>query len=93
MAHTKAGGSTKLGRDSQSKRLGVKKFGSQIVKAGNIIVRQRGAKWEPGQNVGVGSDDTIYAKIAGTVSFQKKAVQSFTGEKSQKTIVSVVPVE
>ena len=92
MAHTKAGGSTRLGRESESKRLGVKKFGGEIVKAGNILVRQRGAKWEPGTNVKVGKDDTIYAAIDGHVTFQKKAVASFTGHKNQKTIVSVTPL-
>lgn len=93
MAHTKAGGSTKLGRESESKRLGIKRFGGEIVKAGNILVRQRGAKWEPGQNVRVGKDDTIFALIDGHVSFQKKAVMTFTGRKAEKTIVSVTPLE
>jgi large subunit ribosomal protein L27 len=93
MAHTKAGGSTRLGRESESKRLGIKKFGGQIVKAGNIIVRQRGAKWEPGQNVGVGKDDTVFAMIDGHVKFEKKGVMKFTGKKEQKTIVNVVPLE
>jgi large subunit ribosomal protein L27 len=92
MAHTKAGGSTKLGRESQSKRLGVKKFGGQIVRTGNIIVRQRGAKWEPGLNVRVGKDDTIFAIVDGHVKFEKKAVQSFTSRKNQKTIVSIEPL-
>ena len=93
MAHTKAGGSTRLGRESESKRLGIKKFGGEIVKAGNIIVRQRGAKWEPGQNVGVGKDDTVFSMIDGHVQFEKKAVMTFTGRKTQKTIVNVVPLE
>lgn len=93
MAHTKAGGSTKLGRDSRSKRLGVKKFGGQIVKAGNIIVRQRGSKWEPGQNVMTGKDDTIFAVIDGHVKYSRKAVKSFTGKKREKTVVSVVPIK
>lgn len=93
MAHTKAGGSTRLGRESESKRLGIKKFGGQIVKAGDIIVRQRGAKWEPGQNVGVGKDDTVFSMIDGHVKFVKKAVMRFTGKRSQKTIVNVVPLE
>lgn len=93
MAHTKAGGSTKLGRESESKRLGIKKFGGQIVRAGNIIVRQRGAKWEPGTNVRVGKDDTIFALIDGHVKFEKKAVMAFTGRKAQKTIVSIEPLE
>ncbi len=93
MAHTKAGGSTSLGRDSQSKRLGIKKSGGQFVKTGNIIIRQRGSKWEPGRNVMVGSDDTIYAVADGRVHFSQKAIKKFTGQKIEKTIVSVVPVK
>lgn len=93
MAHTKAGGSTRLGRDSQSKRLGVKKFGGQLVRAGNILVRQRGCKWEPGKNVMIGKDHTIFAVIDGHVEFSKKALTKFTGKKKEKTIVSVVPIK
>jgi large subunit ribosomal protein L27 len=91
MAHTKAGGSTRLGRDSKSKRLGIKKFGGQIVKSGNILVRQRGSKWAAGNNVGVGKDDTIFAVTDGHVEFKMKARMSHTGKKIEKTIVSVVP--
>ncbi|RMG31170.1 MAG: 50S ribosomal protein L27 [Gammaproteobacteria bacterium] len=69
MAHKKAGGSTRNGRDSESKRLGVKRFGGQFVKAGNIIVRQRGTRFHPGVNAGVGKDHTIYAKADGYVKF------------------------
>ncbi|MBF0345264.1 MAG: 50S ribosomal protein L27 [Nitrospirae bacterium] len=72
MAHKKGVGSTRNGRDSQSKRLGVKKYGGQVVKAGNILVRQRGTKFHPGENVGIGSDDTLYSKIAGVVTFERK---------------------
>ena len=72
MAHKKAGGSTKNGRDSESKRLGVKKYGSEFVKAGNIIIRQRGTPVKPGLNVGCGKDHTLFAKIDGYVLFQKK---------------------
>ena len=72
MAHKKAGGSTKNGRDSHSKRLGVKRFGGEHVLAGNIIVRQRGTKWRPGKNVGLGRDHTIYALIDGHVEFARK---------------------
>lgn len=72
MAHKKAGGSTRNGRDSESKRLGVKIFGGQVVKAGNIIVRQRGTKFHPGTNVGCGKDHTLFAKSAGIVQFQVK---------------------
>jgi large subunit ribosomal protein L27 len=91
MAHTKAGGSTRLGRESQSKRLGVKKFGDQLVKTGNIIIRQRGSKWVAGENTRVGGDDTIYAATAGHIKFKQKALRKFTGKKAPKTIVSVVP--
>ena len=72
MAHKKAGGSTRNGRDSESKRLGVKKFGGQIVVAGNILVRQRGTKFHPGRNVGCGRDHTLFATAGGTVSFESK---------------------
>ena len=70
MAHKKAGGSSRNGRDSQSKRLGVKKFGGEAVLAGNIIVRQRGTKYYPGQNVGVGKDHTLFALTDGRVAFR-----------------------
>ena len=72
MAHKKAGGSTRNGRDSESKRLGVKRYGGELVKAGNIIVRQRGTKIHPGENVGCGKDHTLFAKADGQVKFQKK---------------------
>ena len=72
MAHKKAGGSTRNGRDSESKRLGVKKFGGQLVLPGNIIVRQRGTKFHPGKNVGCGKDHTLFSKVDGRVSFVKK---------------------
>jgi large subunit ribosomal protein L27 len=83
MAHKKAGGSSKNGRDSESKRLGVKCYGGQQVVPGNIIVRQRGTRFHPGLNVGLGRDHTIYAKAAGRVVFETK------GPKSRK-LVSVV---
>ena len=86
MAHKKAGGSTRNGRDSESKRLGLKKFGGQFVNAGNIIVRQRGTKFHPGVNVGCGRDHTLYAKADGVVEFAVK------GPLKRKTI-SVVPAE
>jgi large subunit ribosomal protein L27 len=72
MAHKKGVGSSRNGRDSESKRLGVKRFGGQFVQAGNILVRQRGTKFHPGMNVGKGSDDTLFAKIDGVVSFERK---------------------
>lgn len=73
MAHKKAGGSTRNGRDSHSKRLGLKRFGGEQVIAGNIIVRQRGTKYHPGTNVGIGSDHTLYAKTDGAVEFKIRA--------------------
>ena len=76
MAHKKAGGSTSNGRDSVSKRLGVKMFGGQVVNPGNIIVRQRGTKFHPGQNVGCGKDHTLYAKSEGVVRFAVKGPQN-----------------
>lgn len=85
MAHKKAGGSSRNGRDSAGRRLGVKKFGSQTVLAGNIIVRQRGTKWHPGKNVGIGKDHTIFAKIAGIVTFVH------SGHK-KRTYIDVTPV-
>ena len=72
MAHKKAGGSSRNGRDSESKRLGLKIFGDQFVKAGGIILRQRGTKMHPGENVGLGKDHTLFAKVAGKVSFTIK---------------------
>ena len=71
MAHKKGMGSTRNGRDSEAKRLGVKKFGGEIVKAGNILVRQRGTKVHPGNNVGRGGDDTLFAKVSGYVKFER----------------------
>jgi large subunit ribosomal protein L27 len=83
MAHKKAGGSSKNGRDTAGRRLGVKKFGGEAVTAGNIIIRQRGTKWHPGSGVGMGVDHTIFATVDGTVSFKTRA--------SQRSIVSVLP--
>jgi large subunit ribosomal protein L27 len=85
MAHKKGEGSVKNGRDSQSKRLGVKIFGGQPAIAGNIIVRQRGTVYHPGKNVSVGKDYTLFADVDGVVEFRKS--------KGDKTIVSVAPVE
>ena len=84
MAHTKGVGSSKNGRESESKRLGVKVFGGQFAKAGNIIVRQRGTVHNPGENVGIGKDHTLFALIDGTVVFRKK--------RNNKSYVSVEPV-
>jgi len=83
MAHKKAGGSSRNGRDSKGRRLGVKKFGGESVIGGNIIIRQRGTKWHPGANVGLGVDHTIFALVEGTVSFQTKG--------NGRSYVSVIP--
>jgi large subunit ribosomal protein L27 len=72
MAHKKAGGSSRNGRDSKGRRLGVKKFGGETVNSGNILVRQRGTKWHPGANVGIGTDHTLFALIGGTVAFRSR---------------------
>ncbi len=84
MAHKKGAGSSRNGRESESKRLGVKIFGGQIVKAGNIIVRQRGTQHHPGDNVGMGKDHTLFALVPGTVVFRKK--------RNDRSFVSVEPV-
>jgi large subunit ribosomal protein L27 len=83
MAHKKAGGSSRNGRDSAGRRLGVKRFGGEKVLAGNILIRQRGTKWRTGQGVGLGKDHTIFATVDGTVSFQTKS--------NGRTYVSVNP--
>lgn len=93
MAHRKAGGSTALGRDSISKRLGVKIFGDQKVKKGNIIIRQRGTKWHPGENVKRGEDDTLFAMTDGTVKFVTKKVRNYTGKLVSRSYVSIIPSE
>ena len=84
MAHKKAGGSSRNGRDSDGRRLGVKKFGGEAVRGGNIIVRQRGTKWHPGANVGCGKDHTLFALAEGKVLFQTKG--------NGRAYVSVVPM-
>ena len=89
MAHTKAKGSTRLGRESAAQRLGVKLFGGQKVKTGMILVRQRGSKWYAGDGVARGKDDTLYALHDGMVRFSKKAIRKFTGNLKQVTKVSV----
>jgi large subunit ribosomal protein L27 len=86
MAHKKAGGSSRNGRDSKSKRLGVKRYGNEKVIAGNILVRQRGTKFHPGTNVGRGKDDTLFATADGIVKFERK------GPKNRKFISVIPPV-
>lgn len=83
MAHKKAGGSSRNGRDTAGRRLGVKKFGGEAVIAGNIIIRQRGTQWHPGTGVGIGVDHTIFATVDGVVSFKTRA--------NQRSTVSVIP--
>ncbi|MCP5274466.1 MAG: 50S ribosomal protein L27 [Burkholderiales bacterium] len=85
MAHKKAGGSSRNGRDSESKRLGVKRFGGELIPAGSIIVRQRGTRFHPGVNVGMGKDHTLFAKIAGKVSFGTRGAL-------KRKVVDVTPV-
>ncbi|CAB1367638.1 50S ribosomal protein L27 [Denitratisoma oestradiolicum] len=85
MAHKKAGGSSRNGRDSESKRLGVKRYGGQLVSAGSIIVRQRGTRFHAGDNVGIGKDHTLFAKVDGTVQFTVKGA-------AQRKLVNIVPV-
>lgn len=92
MAHKKAGGSTQNIRDSKPKYLGVKKFGGEQVLAGNVIVRQKSMKYEPGENIFTGKDFTIHAKIDGKVKFGEKNLLKFNGRKKRKTTVSVYPV-
>ncbi|RJQ35533.1 50S ribosomal protein L27 [Candidatus Parcubacteria bacterium] len=91
MAHKKAGGSTSLGRDSQSKRLGVKLFAGQQAKAGSILVRQRGTKFHPGDNVKKGSDDTLFATVSGTVNFRKMKKRKFDNSLKETKIINVIP--
>jgi large subunit ribosomal protein L27 len=91
MAHKKAGGSSKNNRDSRSKRLGVKRFGSELVVAGEILLRQRGTKFHPGLNVKRTSDDSLISLTSGTVRFLKKKVLAFTGNLQTRTFVCVDP--
>ncbi|MBB5017843.1 large subunit ribosomal protein L27 [Chitinivorax tropicus] len=86
MAHKKAGGSSRNGRDSHSKRLGTKVYGGELIPAGSIIIRQRGTKFHAGDNVGMGKDHTLFAKVDGTVEFVVKGAQ-------QRKIINVVPFE
>ncbi|HTH39528.1 MAG TPA: 50S ribosomal protein L27 [Rhodocyclaceae bacterium] len=84
MAHKKAGGSSRNGRDSEAKRLGVKSYGGELIPAGSIIVRQRGTQFHPGDNVGIGKDHTLFAKVDGTVQFTVKG-------PTQRKVVNIVP--
>lgn len=84
MAHKKGGGSSRNGRDSEGRRLGVKKFGGEVVRAGNILARQKGTKFHPGENVGIGRDFTLFALVDGTVSFERSG--------KDRTKVSIKPI-
>lgn len=89
MAHKKAGGSSRLGRDSESKRLGVKVNHGELAKAGSIIIRQRGTKYHPGKNVARGNDDTLYAVTEGNVQFTSKKLKKYTGKLKMAKVVNV----
>ncbi len=91
MAHKKAGGTTTNGRDSVAKRRGVKRFGGQVVNAGEVLIRQKGYWYRPGKNTHVGKDWTIHSSIDGVVTFGKKKVTSFSGSKAWSTVIHVVP--
>ncbi|MBI3331534.1 50S ribosomal protein L27 [Candidatus Peregrinibacteria bacterium] len=91
MAHKKAGGSTQNGRDSRAKRRGVKRFGGELVHAGEILIRQKGYWYRPGQNTHLGKDWTIHASVDGTVGFMKKRIAKFNGNRERSTVVFVEP--
>ncbi len=92
MAHKKAGGSSKNGRDSNAKRRGVKRFGGETVSAGEVLIRQKGTKFRPGENVGLGRDFTLFALVGGRVEFSNKAITRFDGRRYEKTFVNIVSV-
>ncbi len=91
MAHKKAGGSTTLGRDSKSKRLGVKLQDGQYAKAGSIIIRQRGTKYHPGKNVKKGKDDTLFSTLPGFVKFSTKKIKKFNNQLKSSKMVNIIP--
>lgn len=93
MAHKKAGGTTNNGRDSWAKRRGVKRFGGQVVNAGEVLIRQKGYWYRPGKNTHVGSDWTIHADIDGVVQFTQKKLPNFSGARRRSTVVNVVPAK
>lgn len=93
MSHKKAGGSTALGRDSVAKRLGVKKYAGEVVKPGNILVRQRGSKIRAGNNVMMGKDDTIFATINGVVKFTERKIKRFNSQLKKAKFIHVEPIK
>ena len=92
MSHKKAAGSTENGRDSVAKRLGVKVFGGQVVRAGGIIIRQRGTKFFPGKNAGMGKDHTIFSLVDGKVLFTEKAMRKYDGRVFRDKVVNITPI-
>ncbi|QQR55044.1 50S ribosomal protein L27 [Candidatus Peregrinibacteria bacterium] len=90
MSHKKAGGSSKNGRDSNAKRLGVKRFGGETVTTGTVLIRQKGTKWHPGENVGVGRDFTLFALTDGVVSYAEKRLKKFDRRSKFNTVVSIL---
>ena len=92
MAHKKAGGTTTNGRDSNAKRRGVKRFGGQVVNAGEVLIRQKGYQFRPGNNTHVGKDWTIHASVDGKVAFSRRKCTSFTGSRAWATIIHIEPV-
>lgn len=92
MAHKKAGGSTENGRDSVAKRRGVKRFGGQVVSAGEILVRQKGYKFRPGTNAYLGKDWTVHAAVDGKVRFSEKRITKFNGNRDRATVIHIDPV-
>lgn len=92
MSHKKAGGSTRLGRDSQAQRLGIKLYGGERAKPGAIILRQRGTKYRAGKNIMVAKDDTLFATAIGIVTYTKKKIEKFNGKLENAQIVSVEPI-
>lgn len=92
MAHKKAGGSTQNGRDSRAKRRGVKRFGGQVVRSGEVLIRQKGFWYRPGQNTHLGKDWTIHASVSGTVAFSKRQLVKFNGKREGCTVVRVEPI-
>lgn len=93
MAHKKAGGTTDNGRDSRAKRRGVKRFGGQVVRAGEVLIRQKGSKFRAGDNTHMGKDWTIHASVDGTVNFSRKKVSTFTGTRQWATMIHVEPAK
>lgn len=91
MSTKKAGGSSKNGRDSKAKRLGIKHFAGEIVSAGSVLIRQKGTKWHPGHNVGTGRDYTLFALVTGKVSYTEKRQRKFDGTTRYDSLVHVVP--